>query len=208
MDLIELQRDFIGRVETASGKPVIMQCDPKFAGHATIRIARDDQPMVDDPLLTCLASTTQTLFLLVEVKTDLCNINGPWSERATGNMQRVIRRLGFADPNLAEKIADDMYSHLRWEDDSTVLQYIAIGKRANDGRQRTYPQLKQIVWEQIANFLFDRFQQFPEKLPSDGRTVHEQWPDFGRAFGRRFRKMDGQRDARKFVWDYIDQGAK
>ena len=52
-----------------------------------------DRPMVDDPLLTCLASTTQTLFLLVEVKTDLCNINGPRSERATGNMQLVIRRL-------------------------------------------------------------------------------------------------------------------
>jgi hypothetical protein len=44
LDLIELQREFIGRVELASGKPVIMQCDPKFAGHATIRIARDDQP--------------------------------------------------------------------------------------------------------------------------------------------------------------------
>jgi hypothetical protein len=44
LDLIELQREFIGRVESASGKPVIMQCDPKFAGHATIRIARDDQP--------------------------------------------------------------------------------------------------------------------------------------------------------------------
>lgn len=44
MDLSELQREFIERVELASGKPVIMQCDPEFAGHATIRIARDDQP--------------------------------------------------------------------------------------------------------------------------------------------------------------------
>ena len=44
MDLSELQREFIDRVELASGKPVILQCDPEFAGHATIKIARDDQP--------------------------------------------------------------------------------------------------------------------------------------------------------------------
>ena len=44
LDLSELQREFIERVELASGKPVVMQCDPEFAGHATIRIARDDQP--------------------------------------------------------------------------------------------------------------------------------------------------------------------
>jgi len=44
LDLIELQREFIGRVEAASGKPVILQSDPKFAGHATIKIASMDQP--------------------------------------------------------------------------------------------------------------------------------------------------------------------
>lgn len=164
--------------------------------------------MVDSSLLTDLAPAPKTLFLLVEVKYDLCNINGPWSERSAGNMQRVIRRIGFAEPDQIDDIADAMYSHLRWEGQSAVLQYVSVGRRANDGRQRTYPQLKQIVWDQIADFLFDRFQQFPEKLPSDGRTVHEQWPDFGRAFGRRFRKMTGRQDAREFVWSYIDEGAK
>ena len=164
--------------------------------------------MVDDELVTKLALNTKTLFLLVEVKTDLCNINGPWSERASGNMQRVIRRLGFTDPNRVEQIADDMYSQLRWEDESAVLQYVSIGKRANDGRHRTYPRLTQIVWDQIADFLFHRFEQFPEKLPSDGRMVHEQWPDFGRAFGRHFRNMASHTDARDFVWRYIDQGGK
>lgn len=44
LNLIELQREFIGRVEAASGKPVILQSDPKFAGHATIKIATKDQP--------------------------------------------------------------------------------------------------------------------------------------------------------------------
>lgn len=164
--------------------------------------------MVDDSLLTNLAPSDRTLFLLVEVKYDLCNINGPWSERSAGNMQRVIRRIGFAPADEIDEIADAMYSQLRWEGDTAVLQYVSVGKRANDGRQRTYPQLHQIVWDQIADFLFDRFQQIPEKLPSDGRTVHEQWPDFGRAFGRRFRRMAGYQDAREFVSKYIDDDWK
>ena len=46
--------------------------------------------MVDDPRLTNLGSDSQVLFRLVEVKTDLCNINGPWSNERDGNMQRVI----------------------------------------------------------------------------------------------------------------------
>ena len=44
MDLRQLQKQFIYRVEVASGKPVILQSDPKFAGHATIKIATKDQP--------------------------------------------------------------------------------------------------------------------------------------------------------------------
>ena len=44
MDLQRLQKQFIARVEAASGKPVILQSDPKFAGHATIKIATKEQP--------------------------------------------------------------------------------------------------------------------------------------------------------------------
>lgn len=44
MDLRELQKQFIERVEAASGKSVILQSDPKFPGHASIRIATKEQP--------------------------------------------------------------------------------------------------------------------------------------------------------------------
>jgi hypothetical protein len=44
VDFRQLQKQFIERVEAASGKPVILQSDPKFAGHATIKIATKDQP--------------------------------------------------------------------------------------------------------------------------------------------------------------------
>ena len=44
MDLKELQQYFIDRVEATSGKNVLLQSDPKFSGHATIRVAKDNQP--------------------------------------------------------------------------------------------------------------------------------------------------------------------
>lgn len=162
--------------------------------------------MVDDPRLTDLASASQVLFLLVEVKSDLCNINGPWSNEEDGNMQRVIRRLGFARPEEIPSIATVMYRDLRWQDSNSVLQYITVGQRANDGRQRQYPKLLQITWPDVADFLFERFRHFPEKLPADGRLIHEQWPAFGRRYGRAFRKMKSLADSRHYLSQYIQGG--
>ena len=44
MDLQQLHKLYIERLEAVSGKPVILQCDPKFSGHATIKIATKEQP--------------------------------------------------------------------------------------------------------------------------------------------------------------------
>lgn len=44
MDLKALQQPFLDRVEAASGKPVLLQCDSKFGGHAVIKVATSDQP--------------------------------------------------------------------------------------------------------------------------------------------------------------------
>ncbi len=40
----------------------------------------DGVSMMDDPKLSGLCKLTKTLFVLVEVKTELCSINGPWSD--------------------------------------------------------------------------------------------------------------------------------
>ena len=167
-----------------------------------------ERSMVDDSLLTLLANRQQMLFLLVEVKSDLCKINGLWSDPVAGNMQRVISRLGFAKVESVDRISQQMYAGLRWEDEDTVLQYVSVGQRINDGLQRSYPKLRQITWDQISDFLFNRFKQFPEKLPDNGRSVHEQWPDFGRRFGKGLRRMSSVQDAREFVRQYIEGDAK
>jgi hypothetical protein len=158
------------------------------------------------PEVRTLKRKSQILFILVEVKNDACSINGPWSDEQSENMQRAIRRLGFAKEEEIESIARTMYKQLRWEGNHAVLQYITVGRRANRDLQRTYPLLLQITFEEISAFLHERFVNFPEKLPS-GNRVHSQWPDFGKRYGewfsntRRFRE-----ESHVAVLRYIDEG--
>jgi hypothetical protein len=166
------------------------------------------------PLAKIDDTCRRAVFVLVEVKTDLCNINGPWSDQQKGNMQRVVRRLGFAEEPAVEAIAAKMYGSARWESDEYVLQYICVGARKNDGRQRQFPSLLQIDWNEMADFFWSRFSAFPEKLP-DGERVHGQWPDFGRKYGEWFSQMtrgrrnldsDGLAESRSAVSNYIQTG--
>ncbi len=147
----------------------------------------DNRDMVDDPKLTRLASGAcmQALFILVEVKSSLCKMNGPWTLRESKNMQRVVRRLGFArDEAEVEDIADAMYSAGRFEDEYYTLQYICVGAEKNQDLGRTYPEVVQIDWQEIGEFMMKRFGSFPEKMPSG--HVHDQWPEFTREYGEWF----------------------
>jgi hypothetical protein len=161
--------------------------------------------MQDEPQLVRLAIPPQTLFILVEVKANRMAINGPWSRSDEKNMQRAIRRLGFAQEHELDLIADKMYRELRWENDKYVLQYLSVGPRHNPDLQQTYSQLVQITWDHIGAFLFRRFRDFPEKLPT-GRQVHAQWPDFGRAYGQWFDPRKTEQESQRAVRHYINTG--
>jgi hypothetical protein len=172
--------------------------------HSTENIA--GRQMADDTRLTSLAKPPQILFILVEVKVDVCSVNGPWSDEQSGNMQRVIRRLGFAEEEEIEAIAQTMYKRLRWDESHAVVQYITVGRRANRDLQRTYPFLLQVTFDEISTFLHERFATFPEKLPS-GNRVHSQWPDFGKRYGEWFSSTRRYSEESKVaVLRYIDGG--
>ena len=181
----------------------------RFVGSREMINGRD---MKDDPTLTALATgrDMQALFILVEVKAGICKMNGPWTSRDSRNMQRVIRRLGLArDEREVEDIASAMYAAGRYQDDFYTLQYICVGAEKNLELETTFPKVIQIDWRDIGKFLAERLGAFPEKLP-DGH-VHEQWPEFGRKFGKWFeskRRADGATDkASEAVERYVRDGS-
>jgi hypothetical protein len=125
------------------------------------------------------------LFILVEVKASTCKMNGPWTDPRKANMQRVIRRLGFAssEPEVDE-IAASMYRHARWVGSQAVIQYVCVGDEQNSALSERFGSLVQLAWADIGSFLFHRFKDFPEKLP--GGLIHHQWPRFGKEYAKWF----------------------
>ena len=177
-------------VDSASGRPRAARTEADLIG---VRFPNSQEviagrTMQDDPALISphdRAPQTVPMFVLVEVKAGVCRMNGPWTDRNAKNMQRVIRRLGFAESaRHVDEIAESLYAEAAWKGRSAIIQYICIGGRKNPQLAREHRGLVQIDWAEIGAFFHRRFTDFPEKLPSG--YVHDQWPAFGREFGSWF----------------------
>lgn len=170
--------------------------------------------MQDHEVLTKAAkvgAVMKGLALVVEVKAGLCRINGPWTEERAGravfrsNMERVLGRIGCFSRQGVVTAAEGMNRSLRYEGQSFVAQYFAIGGTKNPDLAACYPRLVQLTFEDIATFLHQRFRSFPEKIVEEVEI--DQWPGFGDRFRRWF--AWGQRDPHqcvRWVRNYIEFG--
>lgn len=135
--------------------------------------------MNDDRWVQNIAATGKTLFVIAEVKTAHCSVNGPWTDPRKAGMERVIKRFGFIDDDEeVNKAAKDMYDRLRCVTDDAVVQYVCIGSRVvQKVRGRVYPDLVQLTWDGVADFLYERFKAFGNLKGS-----HPQWGVFGERY--------------------------
>jgi hypothetical protein len=139
------------------------------------------------------------LVAMVEVKAGKCSINGPWSDvnerdkiLGRSNMERALSRVGFGNRAEVNAASAAMYERLRYEGSNFIVQYFAIGKVKCPDLEKKYPKLYQISFDQIAIFLRDRFNNFPEKIPQNRDIVL--WRGFGDSFIRWF-EASGYRTA-------------
>ena len=150
------------------------------------------------------------LFALVEVKSGVCAINGPWSKPEEKNINRAIERIGFVEKGQIDSISATLYEYYRWEDSHNVIQYFCVGS-ASDPTLSSKGKIIQITYQDIANFLFKRFRNFPEKIPTCP-AVDLQWPGFGRDFaywydGQRHHKSLNKEACYKVIKAYIRTGS-
>jgi GNAT superfamily N-acetyltransferase len=105
-------------------------------------------------------------------------------EYARGDADAYLK-LPPANPStIIEEAASSLYGDARWEGRSVIVQYVCFGSSTESDLQQVHPRLLQIGWFEVSQFLHQRHAHYPEKTP--GGLVHEQWPDFGRAFGEWF----------------------
>lgn len=145
------------------------------------------------------------LVVLCEVKAGICAVNDSWQgDRGLVPLTRVVERLGVLPGVDVSAVAR------KWLDqpDGAVssnkfrFQWICIGTTKS-----TVVSKKQISFEQIADFFYDRFDRHRElKLPeSTAREVFQPWGAFGTRLARLFQSRYCERsDVTRFVAEYIE----
>jgi hypothetical protein len=99
-------------------------------------------------------------FVICEVKTGLCDLNDPWLMAERGNVEYVLRWMGFDenDENIS-RIAGDVYSRAFSEPAGSCcsVRFVAIGKSENSVLREQMPGVKQILHSRVIDFLRRRF---------------------------------------------------
>ena len=124
---------------------------------------------------------------MVEVKASLASINGPWTDRAENNMSRALQRVGFGNRDEIDRASQEMYDKLRYVGPSFIVQYYSVCSVKSPELSQQYSSLVQVTFDEIADFLHDRFKKFPQKIPEDSDLIL--WEGFGCEFMRWFERM-------------------
>ncbi len=134
----------------------------------------DGERMKDDPVIVGLAAGKK-LFVLVEIKSGDCAINGPWTKEGSRavNLAYVIKRMGITDASQSTAIAASLARDFTWEDDDTKVVHLCVGLRPDRSVRA-----RQILFKDVAVFFRRRFSSHPLKLPGDVGSLRL-WGDFG-----------------------------
>ena len=75
-----------------------------------------ENPMIDDKVFTRIK--TKPFIVIAEVKKQICKLNGPWTDPRAKNMNRVLRAIGTFKDDILNQVAQDLYAHGFYENES------------------------------------------------------------------------------------------
>jgi hypothetical protein len=109
--------------------------------------------------------------IIAEVKTGLCRLNGPWTDRHKQNVHRVLYSVGVFPPALVPSVAEALYAESQYADAVARVRLFAVGGQANSQLPSTVVQL---TFSQIAEFVYRRFRRYLRH-----KVHHPQWDRAG-----------------------------
>lgn len=115
-------------------------------------------------------------FLIAEVKSGRCRLNGPWTDKRLENMHYVIRWLGMVPKSEVSKVAEELYTNKRCEREKWGIRLVCFGKQRS---KYLHENVLQLTHEQVIEFMSDRFQKH-----ADIKSSHRQWDSFVEEFYR------------------------
>lgn len=134
------------------------------------RAENRERPMPDYEKFT---EEGRVLAVLSEVKTDQCGLNGPWTDPAKQNLQKVLCAAGLRPVDQVDAIADTLYKSGVFRDDELVIRIVCFGARHNSGLAKSFPEVPQLLWNQhVLPFIYTRFDEYKME-----KKMHHQWDD-------------------------------
>lgn len=115
-------------------------------------------------------------FIIAEVKSGKCRLNGPWTNPKLENMQYVLRWLGMIPESEVQKVADELYRNQACERENWGLRLACFGSRRSE---RLHCNVVQITHDEVVTFISERF-----KTHADIKASHRQWDNFIEKFYR------------------------
>jgi len=110
-----------------------------------------------DPLLIL---DSKIDFLIVEVKSGICNLNNSWQNPERKNVEYALRWMGFlATEDEIEKAAADVNQSGVWINTSkdTTVRLMCCGSEINPELQKRYPNMLQMRLDHIVEYMKVRF---------------------------------------------------
>ncbi len=131
-----------------------------------------ENSMIDDEVISKI--TMKPMIIIAEVKAGKCKLNGPWVKQKDQNIHRVLRAIGAFPKEEVADVADSIYEKGIYENCSYYITLCCVGKAVNRTIIRQFPDVPQLLWEDILSFIFYRFNAYREQ-----KRFHSQWDEVG-----------------------------
>jgi hypothetical protein len=128
--------------------------------------------------------------VIAEVTRLRCKLNGPWTDREKQNIHRVLAAIGCIPGGMIGEAADALYQYGYFEDPKLLrVRLVAIGSERNTDIAVRFPQVVQIIWDDLLRFVWQRFQKYRNQKAD---TQH--WDTTGRTLKRWVNEARGREE--------------
>ena len=131
------------------------------------------QQMVDNEPFIIIKD--RPYIIIAEVKKGKCSLNGPWTEPEKENLQRILRAIGAFSEKEIGIVAQNVYKLGMFSSNSYYLTLACFGKDSNFKINENFPNVPQILWGTVLEFIYNRFKEYP-----DQKSSHGQWDEVGK----------------------------
>lgn len=175
-------KNFVVHPDTGSGQRTDVDI---IACRFPYRAELITKPMEDDARL--VIPSKRILIYLAEVTQKPCKLNGPWTRDSDGNMQLVLRSLGAFPHEEIDCIAKCLYDSGYFENDKYRISLICLGSSENRELKKIFPEVPQIIWQHVLEFIYQRFDNYREQ-----KLNHSQWDFVGQKLFNLYRRLHNQ----------------